>query len=354
MTKRAQRWLGLGLTALVLGLITFWQTRNTDWRTVWLSMAHARLSFLLLAVIATYLSYLVRAVRWKYFLDPIKSGSLWILFAGQILGFSAIFLLPFRLGEVVRPAYIAKKEDVPLASQFAIVVLERFGYDSVAVVLLLGLALSFQPIHPSSARAAAELHRMREVAKTVLLFTGILIAALVAFRLESERLIAWVERSFAFLPKHVRQTVEGLLRHLAQGLDAIRNWRDLVASVVWTVVLWLLNTTVFWLVFRSLGGELRNASWWVAAITIFFAGVGLLVQLPGVGGGFPLATKEALRRIFHVSGEAATSAGILLWVVILVPCVALALVILLLEGLSFRKLREIAEEQKARSTVGSG
>ena len=354
MTKSARRWLGLGATALVLGLIVFNVTRNPEWRSFdwkrfWLSTTHARPSFLLLAVTTAYLSYAVRAVRWKYFLDPIKSGSLWILFAGQILGFSSIYLIG-RPGELVRPAYIAKREHVSFASQLAILLLERI-YDTVAIVLLFGLALYFQPLHPRTAHGMAALRRVRETAQSVVLVAGLLIAGLVAFRLYSEKLVTHFERRFRFIPTRARVGFERFLRSLAQGLDAIRNWRDLLASVAWTIVLWFLNTTVFWLVFRSLNGELQSISWWAAAMTIFFAAIGLLVQLPGVGGGYQVGIVEALRRVLHVGAEAATSAGILMWIVAFVPCVALALLILLYEGLSFKRLRGIADEKKAESVV---
>jgi uncharacterized membrane protein YbhN (UPF0104 family) len=448
MTKSAQRWLGLGATALVLGLIVYHLTRSPEWRTfnarqLWLSMAGARPAWLLLAVAATYTSYLVRALRWKYFLEPIKRASLWTLFAGQILGFSSIYLIG-RPGELVRPGYIARKEHVSFASQLAILLLERI-YDTVAVILLFGLALYFQPLPPAGPRSGAvvnalafsptpifdgsegdiqsmvltgdvnssslvgaqagqrvrfriiqdaagrhrfawpantvgapavnqgprtetdwtclydgsrcqpvvDLHRLRSAAEIVMVFSLLLVLALVAFRLNSESLVASVDRRFGFLPARIRLGLEGFLRHLAQGLDAIRHWRDLAASVVWTVVLWLLNASVFWLVFRSLGGELERISWWAAAIVIFFGGIGLLVQLPGVGGGFQVAIIEALKRILHVGTATATSSGILLWIVIFVPCVALAVVILLYEGLSFKKLRHLAEEKKAEAKDGS-
>ena len=438
MTKSTQRWLGWGATGLVLGLIIYNLTRSPEWRTfnsrqLWLSMAHARLALLLLAAGASYASYWVRAVRWKYFLEPIKRASVWILFAGQILGFSSIYLIG-RPGELVRPGYIARKEEVSFASQLAILLLERI-YDTVAIVLLFGLALYFQPLPPAGARSGAvvnsvafnptlildaskgdiqsmvltgnvessslvnaqagqmvrfriiqddagqhrfawptnvvgapavnpgprtetdwtclydgsrcqpvvELRRVRAEADAVMIFAVLLVLAMVAFRLNSESLVASVDRRFGFLPVRIRLGLEGFLRHLAQGLDAIRHWRDLAASVVWTVVLWLLNASVFWLVFRSLGGELARISWWAAAMVIFFAGLGLLVQLPGVGGGYQVAIIEALKRIFHIGTEAATSAGILMWIVTFVTCLALAVVILLYEGLSFKRLRRLAD-----------
>ena len=42
----------------------------------------------------------------------------------------------------------------------------------------------------------------------------------------------------------------------------------------------------------------------------------------------------------------------LLWVVVLVPCLALGLVMLVFEGLTFKKLGTIAEEERERAAMG--
>jgi glycosyltransferase 2 family protein len=357
MKSSTRRWLGIGLTALLLALIVYRLTRSQEWRAfdwnrLWYLLAHAQAGYLMAAVATAYLTYFLRALRWKYFLEPIKSASLWSLFAGQILGFSAIFLIG-RPGEVVRPAYIAAREDVSFASQLAILILERV-YDTVFTLILFGVALYFQPIHPTTAREALHLRRIHQTASSVLLLVLLVVTGLVLFRLYSEPLIAWLSRRFRFVPGKFRSYLGRFLRSLSAGLDAIRNWRDLLATLACTLILWFLNVSVFWLVFHSLGGALSELSWWAAGIVLFFAAAGLLVQLPGVGGGFQVAAIQALRQIFHVRPVGATSAGILMWIVTLVPCVALGLVVLLYEGLSWQKLGSMARAKRDRGEIRTG
>jgi glycosyltransferase 2 family protein len=355
MTKGARRWLVLGVTALVLGLITYKFTRGAEWRTfdwsrLWSLLFHADPAYLVAAVVFTSTTYLVRALRWKYFLDPIKSASLWLLFVAQVLGFSSIYLIG-RPGEVVRPALIARSQSVSFGSQLAILLLERI-YDVVTMVILFALAFDFQPLHLTTHRAAATLHRVHAVVDSILVLTVLLVAGLVLFRLYTETLTASVRRVFGFLPPKFESALEGFLRSLAAGLDSIRNWRDLLATLACTAVLWILNVTALWMVFRGLGGETAELSWWAGAQSLFFAAVGLMVQLPGVGGGFQVGVIQALRQLFHVRPEAATSAGILVWIIILTPCLAMGLVALLWEGLTFGRLGDIArEEQKAVSAA---
>src|SRR5437773_11122637 len=95
MKKSTRRWLGLGVTAGVLGLVVYHLTRspdwqNFDWNRLWRSLLQARPVYLLAAVGASYLIFLLRALRWRYFLDPIKRAFPWRQFAAEILGFSCI------------------------------------------------------------------------------------------------------------------------------------------------------------------------------------------------------------------------------------------------------------------------
>jgi uncharacterized protein (TIRG00374 family) len=350
MNTRQRRWLGMVLVAAILFLIV-WHFHGTKdwqqfhWRNVWSLLIHAQPSWLLAALAATYATYLLRAYRWKFFMDPFKPGSsVRVLFVAQILGFSAIYLIG-RPGELVRPAYIARWERVPFASQVAIWLLERI-YDTVAVSVLLALGLYFEPIRPKGAYATLALRRMHTGAFSVLAGTLIVVAALIAYRQYSDRLIGWGSRTFRFLPLAVRTWLGSLARSFAEGLDVIRNWRDLGASVLCTMILWILNVSTFWFVYKSLGGSLSELSWWVAAVTLVFAAMGLALQLPGVGGGYQVGAMLALEQIFHVPAAAATSAAVLEWILVLVPCVALALVLLIYEGLTFRKLQAMAEAER--------
>ena len=351
MRKRRRQWLGTAVIAVVLAFL-FWRTsQSPDWKQfswpeVWSLLIHASRFWLAAAVVFTYTSYLIRAYRWKFFLDPFKPSSLSVLFTGQILGFSAVYLIG-RPGELVRPAYIARWENVPFASQIAILVLERL-YDLVAVALLFGLALYFEPAHSKGAGVGQTLHRMHQGAVAVLLGTLAMVALLAVYRFRAEAIIRWAAKKLHFLPAKLRRILSNVARSFAEGLDVIRNWKDLTASLVCTALLWAVNISVFWFVFHSLGGALADLSWWVAAICAFCAGVGLVIQLPGVGGGFQLAMLFALKQLFQIPAGSATSAALLLWLAIMMPCVLLAGVLLIYGGLSFKKLKAMAEEEAAR------
>jgi glycosyltransferase 2 family protein len=170
---------------------------------------------------------------------------------------------------------------------------------------------------------------------------------LVYFRLHAERLRPKVVSKFSFLGARAQHHLDHFLHSFAEGLKVIHSGKALAASIVSTLVLWLMNVSVFFFIFRSLGGDLAQVSWLGAAIGVFFAVMGLMIQFPGIGGGYQVGIILALTELFRVNVEAATGASILIWIMVAAPCLAMGAVLLVHEGLTLRKLKAIAEEERA-------
>lgn len=357
MKKGARRWLWLGISAAVLVLIAFLLSRGEEWRhfrwdRLWATLLDANPAYLLAAVLTTYSSYLVRAYRWRFFLEPIKKAPLRVLFTGQIVGFAAIYLLG-RPGEIVRPGYIANRTGVSYTSMAAVWLLERV-FDTIFVALLFSASLFFVPLTSASGGSGpiqtpqAGLSGTHLVRLLALIGTGLFIAFPVWFRIRADRGHLRTPKFLRFLSPLRQQQFERFLRSFADGLAVIRNFKDLWASVASTAVLWAINVTFFWLVFRSVGGDVGRLSWMASALILFSGVVGLLFQIPGIGGGVQVAIINVMTAFMGIGLEDATGASILLWVTLMVPCVALGIVLLVHEGLTLKKLETMAEEERAR------
>ena len=355
MRKEHRRWLWVSIGVIVIAVIIFNLSRSPEWANfqwgrLWALLTGARPDLLLLMLVGVAGSYIFRALRWRFFLSPIKKASLWVLLAGQILGFSSIYLIG-RPGEFVRPAYIAKKENVSMSAMLAVWLLERI-FDTVFLVLLFAAALDFEPLEPETARGSTILVALHRGGDAMLIFACLLVAGLVMFWLRSSQLTAWTLRMFRFLPTTALSRLEHFLRSFAQGLSVIQSWKDLVGSLILSAVVWFINTSVFWLVFQSLPGGTRNLSWLAAGVTLFCAALGLAVQIPGVGGGYQVSIMLALNELYNQPAEAAAGAAILLWLVMSLPCLTAGLALLVHEGLTFRKLEALAEEERELADKG--
>ena len=62
-----------------------------------------------------------------------------------------------------------------------------------------------------------------------------------------------------------------------------------------------------------------------------------------------MAIIKVMTTFMGIAVEEATGAAILLWIALTVPCLVLAIILLVHEGLTFKKLETIAEEERAHS-----
>lgn len=349
MKKKALRqWIWLGASTIVLALIIFNLRHNPEWRhfdwgRLWASLVSAKPGLLLAALAGVYITYLIRALRWGYLMHPIKKGSLWVLLVGQLLGFSSIYLVG-RPGEFVRPAYIARKESLPITSMVAVWLMERIC-DTICLVVLFSVVLYFAPVEMSAAGKNV-LSVMHKAGDAMLVVTLILVVGLVVYRLKTQAVMDWALRMARCLPHSFQRHVEHFLHSFAEGLQVVRSLPDFVGSVVLSVALWITNATVFWVTLRSLGGSLRDFVWLASALVLFCASLGLVVQFPGIGGGYQVGIILALTEIFGIGADVSTGAAILLWLMMSVPVLLVSLGLLVHEGLSFRRLEAITEEEE--------
>src|SRR5713101_131998 len=103
------------------------------------AVREANVWYLLLSIVAIYVCYAIRALRWRRFSRYLGPTSFWSVYGLTLAGFASIFLLG-RLGEPVRPLLIARKEKHPVAGTLGIYTVERL-FDITTTTIMTGIAL---------------------------------------------------------------------------------------------------------------------------------------------------------------------------------------------------------------------
>jgi glycosyltransferase 2 family protein len=297
------------------------------------SLKDANPVLLLLSLFVIYGCYAVRSLRWQLFQGNLGNSRFGVIFGMTLAGFAAIFLLG-RAGEPVRPLLLARKEKLPFADMSGIYALERV-FDVVSAVVVAGIALLIEK-------------RRVPVATTTgaLLIAGVLaaIAFLVYFRLTGT---APLERRFAPWLKSAgwrRKSAEMLLG-FTRGVQMIRSWGELALVVLYSAVHWWMVLLVYIWVSHSFGGRFEEISTGDAMLLMAFTLAGSVFQLPLAGGGSQLAA-ISVYKFFGIETEAATAAAIVLWLITFAACSLAGVPLLIHEGMSLGKLRELAEHEK--------
>lgn len=314
-----------------------------SWSTLRDSLEQTRLSLVLLAALAIYACYAVRAQRWVAFSRYLGRARFWHVFESTLMGFASIFLLG-RAGEPVRPLLIARKDRLSVAGTFGIYVLERI-FDVAATLALFGLGLLLATRQIASGGGDSAVLEARSGGLVVFGVLILVIVFLVYFRLHGagaleRRLTVWSGR------RGWRHRVALFFVGVSDGLQAIRTWRDLWEAVGYSVVHWILVALAFVWIFRGFGGDLSHLGFADAMLVLGVTMLGAIVQLPAIGGGAQVASVVALTGFFGIAQGPAVAAAIVLWLVTFCGVLVVGIPLLIRQGFSFRELLRLASESK--------
>ena len=308
------------------------------------AVRHANIPLLLLSIVAIYACYAIRALRWQVFQRNLGGSRFWPIYSMTLAGFAAVFLLG-RAGEPIRPMLLARKEKLPFADMFGIYALERL-FDAASTAVIAAVALILFQSHAHAGESAGKLATAARTTGTVL-FAGVIgaVAFLVYLRVHGtalleRRLQGWIAAG------GWREKIAGILLGFARGIQTIRGWGDFALSVFYSAAHWVLVLLVYLWISHAFGGTLGAFTMGAAMLVMAFTLVGSAVQLPGVGGGSQVASFLAYTAIFGVEKEPAAAVSIVLWLITFAACSVVGAPLLLHQGLSLGKLRELAEEEK--------
>jgi glycosyltransferase 2 family protein len=347
-----KRYLAYAAVAAILGVLIFVQFRtwkNFDWPTFWEQSKQVSLFHVLNAIGLIYLSYFLRALRWKIFLRPVrKETSAISLIPPTMVGFTGLALLG-RAGELIRPYLIARRTNLTFSSQMAVWAVERI-FDIGAFTVLMVLAI-FLPTQLRSLPNPEIYPRLRVGGFLLIaLVAGLALAAFLIAKF-GEAVAVWIESRFAHRAANLGRRVAQKVREFHGGLDTIHSPLSFLQLAGMSILMWWFIAIAYLEVTHSYGASLEHMTVSKVLLLMGSSMLGSLIQLPGVGGGSQLATISALQHIFNSSHELAASCGILLWVATFVSVVPVGLLLAHRERLSLRKLSEATEQEETRAEL---
>jgi glycosyltransferase 2 family protein len=324
------------IALLTLGLLVFF-FRKADPAAVWAETKRADPILLILATILTALTYAIRALRWQSLLAPIGRTRYSVAFSTTVIGFAANALIPGRVGEVLRPYLLARRESLNATSAFATIILER-ALDMATVLILFAFfvftsaasTISGDPAQLRLVKVGGGLAAASAVGGLVLLF---------ALAGHPEQLGGAALRVERVLPARLARLLATFLETFAQGLAVLRDPGRLVTALLLSFPMWLSIAAGIWLTSQAFHITFPYpGSFLVMTVLV----VGVAAPTPGGVGGFHAAYQFAVTAFFAAPYDRAVGAAIVLHALSFVPVTLLGLAFMAREGLTFGKAREVA------------
>ncbi len=220
----------------ILGVLIYFQVqhwRRFDWARFF-TVSHVNPLHIALAVGLIYLTYVLRALRWKVFLEPVCKASTWKLVPPTFIGFTGLALLG-RPGEFIRPYLIARSEELPFASQVGVWTIERI-FDMGAFTVLMTIDVFFS----SAIRVNPYLPRFRAAA--IVLCAAVAFAGFLAFlvRVRGHQVAELLHRLTAKFSTRLAHAVDQKVRAFGEGLNTISGARSLAKLVAISLLMWFM------------------------------------------------------------------------------------------------------------------
>jgi len=338
MAKKAVR-IGVSLALMVVLVAVFlW---NVDFAEVGRSLANADLQMLVTASLVALFAYWLRALRWQFILLPVGRVRHSSVLLTTAVGYAALSLLPARMGDLIRPLLLARREKTPVSASLASVLTERV-FDLWSVVLFFLVFIIWPPRMPEldeQARNSLELLSLSGYVAGAGLLIGTFIL-LGLFRYQ-ERFVELLTRPVGWIKSSWRKPATNFFNHFLDGLRVLQRPRDLFITTVASLVMWYV---IFWQVRFTLLAFDVDLPLRAAYLIVTMAVIGLAIPTPGGVGGFHKATQVGLTLFFGIGLNQATGIAIAYHAICFVPITIIGLLCLPLLGTNLREVDTTSPE----------
>lgn len=300
MTKRI---LKIGL-ALSLGALFLWLAfRNVRLQEMFEYAKGMQFRWIIPFIISALFSHIFRAERWRLLIEHDKKELDRItLISGVLVGYLMNLVGP-RLGEVSRPVYVAKKEELSSSKLMGTIVLERI-IDVVVMAFLMGIV---------SVYLISDVNLLSKIFgdRTIDFLTnqsGIVSYGWVALFMVlmilggylALKFVLFLGSKFEVLQKWIDRTKQALIM-FKDGVLSARKVEHWGLFITYTALIWFCYTLMTYIPFWMFDmQEVYNLDLLDALVITVISAIGIAIPSPGGIGTYHYFVKQSLLVLFAV------------------------------------------------------
>jgi len=329
-----KRFLQISIGLLLSGFFAYLAVKDIQWNEFFITLQKNKQWWYLLPASGLFLaSFISRALRWGYLVEPVQKVAFKPLFSSLMIGYMGNNVLPLRLGEILRAYALGRKTGLSKSTGLATIVVERL-VDIVGLLIFLVVAIFVAPI-PEKYQTATLL--IGGFALLLLLF----LLGLTFFEEFTKNL---TEKFFAFFPEKISSRLEEIVVSFIQGLKGLRSTHNYGKIFLQTVILWILYATSTYCMLAAFEfPTLYGMTIWSAIVILLIGTVGVMIpSSPGYIGTYHYVIEQALA-IYSVPAEPALGFAIVIHLINYIPVTGLGLYFFLREGLRFKEIPDSQE-----------
>jgi uncharacterized protein (TIRG00374 family) len=317
--------LGLVLSFLISIVFLYLAFKKVDAREIGQSLLNVNLSYFTITVLLTFFAFFLRAIRWQILLNPSKKLPLPLVYHATMIGFMCNFVLPARIGELIRAYLIGARGNMSKSSAFATIIIERV-LDVFIISFFTAVIVIFFSVPDW----------VKRIGIIISILNISIFIILLSMHKKKDLFFTIIEKILKIFGEGIKEKIKKLLYSFIEGLDILEKGSNLIIAIVLSIVIWSISGLFFFVLFYSLPIRLPL---YAAFLDMIILNFGIMIpSTTGFIGTFQFFVKEGLT-IFQINPNTALSYSILLYVSQFLPVVGLGIVSLWIWGLDFKKLQ---------------
>jgi glycosyltransferase 2 family protein len=338
----------LAIALALIGLFLY----NVNLWGVLSAIARARPAWLALSFMTMIANLAIRALRWKFLLEPLGTTTFASSFRATAVGFAANAVLPARAGEVIRPYFLARQAPqdkngrMTATGAFATIILERLLDTITVLVLLASLVFVFGRDLAGANPTAFAVVKWAGASAGLVSITALIVLFVLAG--DPERLGRAMSRLERVLPSTLAGLIAGIAEKFARGLGAIRRPGRALTALAWSFPLWLSICLGIWAMAKAFDFAIPFTG---SFLLLALLTLGVAVPTPGAVGGFHEAFRVGATMFYGAPDDAAVGAAIVLHLFSIGPSLMLGLFFAAREGLNLGTMQRLADQAEQGHTA---
>ena len=300
--------------------------RKVDFNKMLTAIQDINLIYVLLIIVVVFLNNVIRALRWRLLLYPIKKVDPVSCFTSLQIGYTANTILPAHLGEFIRAYLIGKKNNIPSSAVFATIVTERI-IDIISLLFFMVLTLLIYPF-PDWVRSSG-----------YIMFAGtvVLILFLFLLKIKPEKTLNVTGVFLKFFPEPFKNKILTLLSTFLDGFVGMKNWQHYLGTILLSIAIWIFYGLFF--LFGLLAFNL-HLSWIAPVVLIVTTTIAIVVpSSPGYVGTFHWICQITLG-LFGISKSLGLAFALVIHGVNTIPFFIFGLFLAWREGIQISKINK--------------
>lgn len=325
------------LLAIIFLYIAF---HDVNFEEVLLIASNADFFWMLVFILLFYLGHILRAYRWKFILQSVKSDTKFShLFGSLMIGYGVNCVTP-KLGEVTRAVLFGRWEGLSRSSMFGTVILERIiDIIALAVSVLIAILISTENIRGNFPWLLTTLY-----VTAVLIFLFILFLYLI-LRFE-EKFSKWIIKILNRFSGSIADKAAYIFSMLTQGFFSLKGRKNYYITLLLSALIIIVYALTSYIGLLMLNMQnIKTVTFTMGWVLMSISSIGVIIPTPGSTGSYHTLAKSTLVLLYGFSETVSAAYAFLTHIISYILFILTSVVIYFLFAKKSKSLVKIIRNQ---------